>query len=199
MQIQAHPRYRNLFSELRQSSERIVRPLEAPAYRCVELKWARLVYLISGEGTRRNGSRWMQPGYQRVVHAASTPGIALKESNRAFSYFGVDRPRQNPRVRVELNLALSRIIDLEKLMGFSEWLHLDELLGENWEKANQRGLETLSQACGRAVFESGFEGLVCPSAIDRRGRTIVWFPANLDSISRLEISGQSELERWLAK
>lgn len=54
----------------------------------------------------------MQPNYCKVVHAASTETIALKESRHAYDYYGILKPRNNPRVSVELAAQLSHLIDL---------------------------------------------------------------------------------------
>ena len=194
-----HPGYGRLISSLRSSLPAIRETWEAPVYRCVELRWARPSYLISGEGTRVYGSRWIRPGFQNVVHASSTESIALKESRRNFTRFQVEKPRMTPRVVVQISGSFSKFVNLFKAAQSLDWLTLDELLREDWMEVNQRGYETLSQSFGRAAFELGMEGLIVPSTVDRRGRNLVWFPANLSPASRPEISGQSELERWLEK
>jgi hypothetical protein len=75
----------------------------------------------------------------------------------------------------------------------------DDLLNEDWQKINTGGFENLSQALGRAVWQCGFEGLIAPSARDKRGRTLIWFPDHLQSGSFVSITGKAELEKWIAK
>lgn len=75
---------------------------------------------------------------------------------------------------------------------------MKELLREDWEKLNSRGVETLAQAVGRAVFDLGFEGLIAPSAQDKRGRNLIWFPDQLLADSRISISAKEELKHFLA-
>ena len=139
----------------------------------------------------------MRPGQHRVVYGASSAQIALKESLGAFRYYGIKKPRQNPRLLVQIETSFSRIADLTSIEDHLSWPSKDDLLTEDWSKINERGYETLSQTLGRALVECGFEGLVCNSAQDRRGRNIVWFPEFLDPSSKVEIVGSSELKNGL--
>jgi len=139
----------------------------------------------------------MRPGQYRVVYGASSAQIALKESMGAFRYYGVKKPRQNPRLLVQIDTSFSRIANLTSIEDHLPWPSKDDLLTEDWSKINERGYETLSQALGRALVECGFEGLICNSSQDRRGRNIVWFPAFLDVNPRVEIVSSSERKTWL--
>lgn len=176
--IKPHPAYKRLFAELKRSQEVLKAKWQGPVYRCVELEWARPEYLLSGEGTRHRGSRWMQPNYCRVVHAASTESIALKEARRVYDYYGIRKPRNNPRVSVELIAQLNHLIDLAKLHLIADSPTVDEMLQEDWEKLNECGVETIAQAFGRAIQALNFEGIIVPSSRDRRGRNVIWFPDN---------------------
>ncbi|NDV61116.1 RES family NAD+ phosphorylase [Puniceicoccales bacterium CK1056] len=197
--IQDHPRHREILKNLRAVAKGIQITWSGSCYRSVELKWAHPDNLISGRGSLDHGSRWMRPGRYRVVYGASSAQIALKESLRAFQYYGVKKPRQNPRLLVQIDTSFSRIADLTSIEDHLSWPGKDDLLNEDWSKINERGYETLSQALGRALVECGFEGLVCNSSQDRRGRNIVWFPDYLDSSSQVEIVGSSELKKWLVR
>jgi RES domain-containing protein len=194
-----HPRYKQLRFEIRAAVDGLCRPWEGLLYRCVELEWAKPENILSGEGARTHGSRWMRPGLHRLVYGASTELIALKETRRGLSYYGIKKPRQNPRVTVEIVASFSKVIFLADLVSAVSWLQMDELLEEDWRKVNQAGNETLSQACGRALIASGCECLAAPSVKDGRGRNFVWFPENLGELCKVDISGRKELEQWLAK
>lgn len=141
----------------------------------------------------------MRLGETPVVHGASSEGIALKESRRTFEYFGIKRPRNYPRVSVEMEASFSHLANLTQIESVLDWPSLNDLLEEDWQKINAGGFENLSQALGRALWQSGFEGLIAPSARDRRGRTIIWFPAGLKSGSSISIVGKADLENWIAK
>ena len=100
---------------------------------------------------------------------------------------------------MELEADLERVADLTGIGERLLWPTVDELLAENWEALNAAGRETLSQAFGRALFDLDFSGLLVPSARDRRGRNLIWFPENLRGDEAIGIVGECELERWIAK
>ncbi|MEO0795418.1 MAG: RES family NAD+ phosphorylase [Verrucomicrobiota bacterium] len=167
------------------------------AYRCVSLRWARPQHLISGEGSRRFGSRWMRQAHTAASYAATTDFLALKEAKQTYGRFGIKKPISSPRVLVELTLKLDRCLDLQPLDGSGRLPSIDEMMSEDWEATNKMGSEALSQAIGRACFDLKFEGLIIPSARDNRGRNIVWFPENLKRPDAVVISGEDELKDWL--
>ena len=140
----------------------------------------------------------MQPNYCRVVHAASTEAIALKESRSAYDYYGIQKPKNNPRVSVELIAKLHRLVDLTQLKTIVDSPTISEMLDEDWGKLNDNCIESNAQALGRAIFELNFEGLIAPSSKDRRGRNLIWFPEQLYSKSQIEIVGQEKLKQFLA-
>mgnify|MGYP005844484649 CR=1 FL=1 len=140
----------------------------------------------------------MQPNYCKVVHAASTEAIALKESRRVYDYYNIRKPKNNPRVSVELNAQLNHLVDLTNLHKVIDSPTTKEMLSEDWEKLNARSNETLAQAFGRAVRDLNYEGLIAPSSRDQRGRNLIWFPDDLRPGSRIKIVGKEKLTQWLA-
>jgi len=196
--IQPHPASKRIFSILKTAQRELAAEWNNSVYRCVDLEWARPEYLVSGEGTRHKGGRWMKPSYCKVVHAASTETIALKESRRVYDYYGIHKPKKNPRVSIEIHAQLSNLLDLTKLHQLIDSPTIRELLSEDWEKLNARGNETLAQAFGRTICDLNYEGLIAPSARDRRGRNLIWFPDHLRTDSRIDITGQEKLKQWLA-
>lgn len=196
--MQEHPRFSDLLQGIKAASD-AVGPWEGRVFRAVELRWARPEYLISGEGTRKHGGRWMHAGITPVAHAALTEALAIKESRGVFQYYGIKRPRNNPRVSVEIEVRFNKVLRLAPAETVFPNLTTGELLSEDWEKVNGKGQETLAQASGRATWMSGLEAILVPSARDRRSRNIIWFPDNLQANSVCRISGRHELENWIAK
>ena len=90
-----------------------------------------------------------------------------------------------------MNLADEAVIDVQS------WLKPDELLEEDWRKVNDRGYESDSQALGRAVYDSGGEGILIPSARVPGGINLVYFPKSLSKFSKVQILGREELDQWL--
>lgn len=195
--MREHLHYPTLERCLRKATARIG-PWSGRVFRAVEMEWARLGHLLSGQGTRRNGSRWLRAGITPVVHGATSEALAIKESRAAFVYYGIQKPQKNPRVSVEIEISLHDVLNLCPVAPAFPNLTDPELLSEDWQKVNCQGKETLAQAIGRAAWVAGLEGLLVPSARDRRGRNLVWFPENIQPESGCAISGEKELKRWLA-
>jgi hypothetical protein len=55
---QHHPRYSELFANIRRNLESCLVAWNAPVYRAVDLKWGQAEALLSGEGAFLHGSRW---------------------------------------------------------------------------------------------------------------------------------------------
>lgn len=195
--LRSHSNYSTLKQAFRKTADAHSLRWNKSVYRCVTLRWANPAYLISGEGSIRNGSRWMMRGVTPVVYAASTEHIALKEAQSNFDRYGI-KPKKHPRVVVELEIRLSSIIDLPGLLQSVTWPQLPELLAEDWNAINDQGMETLSQASGRALFELGYEGVRVPSTKDARGYNLFFFPENRKEGSLIKIVGEQELKKYLA-
>lgn len=197
LKLVPYPRFRALKKLLQGQADNHVRPWLRAGYRCVPLQWARPEYLLSGQGTVRNGGRWMARQVTPVVYVASSDSIALKEARNHFSRYGI-QPRKHPRVIVELEVCLKAVVMLPELLQSLPWPRLEELMQEDWAAVNDSGQETLSQATGRALFELGYEAVRVPSARDGRGSNLFIFPEALRQGSALAITGKEELEKWLA-
>lgn len=102
-----------------------------PAFRCVEPRWPRPEYLITGEGTMKNSGRWMRKGIASAVYASASELIALKEAKHNFTRYGIT-PRRKPRVVVELEVSLRSIVSLRSLFKKLSWPSPDELFEEDW-------------------------------------------------------------------
>ncbi|MGJ3241637.1 MAG: RES family NAD+ phosphorylase [Opitutales bacterium] len=198
-QIQPHKQYRLLRSKIARSAPDCLLNWEKPVYRAVDLKWAQAEKLLSGEGARLHGSRWMRKGITPVFYGASTESIAIKESRHNLRHFGIKTGRleKKPRVLVQVHAWVASVVDVAALCRELPWPSLDEVLAENWDSMNAAGHETTAQAMGRALFELGYPALVTPSARDRRGRNLNLFPTLLRD-GDLRVAHREELEKWLA-
>lgn len=139
----------------------------------------------------------MKPGTTAVVHAASSEWIAMREVSAGFASYGILHPRKAPRITVELIASFSNLADVRGIETSLHGLSMKDLLSEDWHKVNSNGFESLSQAVGRALWLSGFEGLITPSAQSEKGFNLLWFPAALHETSAISISGSEELEKCL--
>jgi hypothetical protein len=69
---------------------------------------------------------------------------------------------------------------------------LRRLIDERWQEKQERGREALTQAIGRIARDSGFEGLLVPSA-QGSGQNLVIFADRLLHGSRLTIINVGKL------
>ncbi len=124
--LDPHPRFLRLKEQLKIHSPDQIVSWNKPAFRCVEPRWSRPEYLITGEGTMKNGGRWMQKGIASAVYASASELIALKEAKHNFSRYGIT-PRRKPRVLIELEVSLRPLVSLRDLFKVLSWPSANEL------------------------------------------------------------------------
>lgn len=197
MSLKLHPQFTSLQKLLQEQSNGLIRPWRGLVFRCAGLEFASTKSLISGEGTRKYGSRWMAPGHERAVHLSTTELTAIRESKGHFSRYGLDATKPEPRILVSLELRVGKMLNLFRFEEFCDGFTLREMLNEDWETLNDRGAESLSQSLGRAAFGLGFEAILMPSARLKKGRNVVVFPENLLTTSHFAIVGEDKLKNWL--
>jgi hypothetical protein len=69
---------------------------------------------------------------------------------------------------------------------------------EDFTKINDSGFETLCQAFGRAVRNSGVTGMLCPSIRVKRGVNLVVFRDRMRKTEVARVLGEVELKEHLA-
>jgi hypothetical protein len=112
---------------------------------------------------------------------------------RLFEKAGFKGATVRPRLIVGIRYRLGGVIDMHDLIP-AMGLDLPDLLAEEWQNVNAAGEETLGQALGRALFNSGVEALLAPSARVVDAMNLVLFPSNLLSTSAQEILEEAELK-----
>jgi RES domain-containing protein len=161
-------------------------------FRCSEPTFATKDDLLTGDGSRKHGGRWNPPASFATVYAAFSDATALAESKAHFLYYGLDPADALPRTIVAVDVKLAKVLDLtdgmvRKTLGVSA----TRMRGDDWRKLNRRGTESLTQAIGRAGYESGLEGMIVPACDG--GRNVVWFPGNLRETSKATIRNIGKL------
>lgn len=167
--------------------------LRASAFRSAGVKYANEGDMISGSGASYNGGRWNPPGIL-AVYASLDPVTAVKESYQEFLKFGFAPASIQPRVMAGIELNVSTLLDLtnssiRRKIGFT----YTELVTEDWHTILSEGDESWTQAIGRGAKIAGFEGLLVPSARNRRGENVVIFPENLTSKSVCKLMATKDL------
>lgn len=166
--------------------------LREVVFRCSEPTYATKDDLLTGEGSRKHGGRWNPPSSFATVYAAFSDATALAESKAHFLYYGLDPVDVLPRMIVAVDVKLANVLDLtdgtvRKTLGVSA----TRMRGDDWRKLNRRGAESLTQAIGRAGYESGLEGLIVPACDG--GRNVAWFLGNLRGMSKATIRNVGKL------
>jgi RES domain-containing protein len=190
--VNAHPDFAQLFRRIAALMTHAV-SLERVVFRCSDPMYAIEHDLLTGEGSRQFGGRWNPPSSFATVYAAYSDETALAEAKANHLYYGLDPADALPRTIVAVDARLSKVIDLtdgtaRRLLGVSA----TRMRGDDWRKLNRSGAESLTQAIGRAGYESGAEGLIVPACDG--GKNLVWFPGNLLSTSKAVIRNADKLE-----
>lgn len=181
-----HSDHDRLLVALRKSrAENRCRSFRGEAYRAAAGPWSEAPELLSGAGALRYGSRWLAPGVAPVLHLASTPELALSEALARHRRANVPEWQAMPLVVRGVRIDVDVLFDLgdgelRRALGVSA----TRLRAEDWEDANHRGEEALTQAIGRAALAAGIEALRVPSAADAAGRNLVIFPGLLEADRR---------------
>lgn len=185
MNVRPHPDHDRLARFFRRVCAEAV-PWQGEIFRSTTPAYARATDLASGLGALNHGGRWNAPGTFATVYGAFTPEGAMAEVLAHFDYFGITPSRMGRRIFCVLETRLASVLDLTD-GAFRRRLRVSEarMRGTDWRRAVDEGEESITQAVGRAAFESGLEGLVVPSAPTSGTRNLVLFPDNLRAESLL--------------
>ncbi len=189
--LQPHPRFEKLLGATRYLVAR-EKPWCGVVFRSVAPRYASSHDLLSGYGARKHGGRWNPPGSFPAIYAGLTPETAVAEALAQFRYFGISDAEAMPRVIVPLAAELENVLDLrEASLRRRIRVSGEQMRKERWREMQDRGAEALTQALGRAAHESGFEGLLVPSAAVAGGVNLVVFPLRLSKGSLRRLEGEA--------
>lgn len=167
-------------------------PIEDVIFRCAEPTYATKDDLLTGEGSRINGGRWNPPSSFATVYTAFSDATALAEAKANHLYYGLDPADALPRVIVAVNIRLARVLDLtDGVIRKSLAVSGTKMRNDDWRTLNRRGAESLTQAIGRAAYQSGLEALIVPACDG--GKNLVWFPGNMRRASTATIRNAYKL------
>lgn len=200
MKVKSNPWHEVFLADLRKLDCHFSK-WQGMAFRAAPLEFGRLSKLLDGKGALKFGGRWSAAGTFRAVNLSFNQETAIKESAENFTYYNFLPSDVSPKVLVGVRLKMGKAINLtiSDWTRKQPWLRLDELLAEDWRKANETGRESQSQALGRAAHDLGAEAIIAPSARVPGGVNLVFFPESLASDSKVEILGENELKKWLKK
>ena len=162
--------------------------------RSVGAKHATQASFFSGIGAAKTGGRWNRVGIE-AVYASLDVLTATKEAYQNFIVYKLPLSSIRPRVMAGAKVILNKVLDvtdasIRRELGFTR----GDLVNEDWRGIQASGEESWTQAIGRGCFQSGFEGVLVPSARNARGKNIVLFPQNFNSACNLEIIAAEDIE-----
>jgi len=178
---------------LRQLKSRLERLLSGATafngvgYRSSTPEYATKADLLTGEGSKLHGGRWNPVGIA-AVYASLTPETAMSESLANNRYYGIALEDAMPRTFVAIEANLHAVLDfrdgsMRRRLQVSE----ERILVVDWRRDMRAGHDPITHLIGRAAYEVGWEGLIVPSAVDRKGHNLLVFPEKLQPRSRLLI------------
>ena len=188
-----HPETGRIGRAIQRLNARAVR-WSGVVYRSVSPRYANGDDLLTGVGSQRAGARWNSPGSFRTVYTSLDPHTALDEVLAHFRYYGLPIESAMPRVTVSVLVRLDHVLDLTDV-SICSLLRVSRkrLILEPWRVKQDSGAEALTQALGRVVHGSGFEGMFVPSAARKGGINLIILPDNLRPPGRLAIINVDEL------
>lgn len=135
------------------------------------------------ERANRGGARW-NPREVDALYTSATAETAEAEGDHLISLQPV--PPRASRTIYELEVDIANLLDLTadaslSAVGISE----DDLDAIPWEQC---------QRIGGAVAWLGHDGLLVPSARDRRGNNLVIFTSNQPPEAEIQVCGQREIQ-----
>jgi RES domain-containing protein len=172
-------------------------PWRGITFRSVDLAYASPAHVLSGEGSLTAGGRWNAPGAFLAIYSSTRPGTAIEEAFQLAADFQVAPDDLKPRVTCGIEWNLSCVLDLTTAT-LPGWLKLSDWMRENFTHINDGGFETLCQALGRAVRNSGITGILCPSVRVKGGINLVVFRDRMRRTELARVLGEAELNKYLA-
>ena len=174
----------------------LLQPWNGAAYRVTTLDYPSPQSILLGQGSFLHGGRWNAMGSFRAVYGSTEDTVAVAESRATADYLHIPMPFRTPRLLVAIELSLGAILDLtsaslRKTFGVSG----DEIFSEDWRKIQEEGVESFTQAIGRAVFANNGEGLLVPSARVPSGINVVYLPENRRHSSEVTVLESEKLDR----
>ena len=151
-----------------------IQSLRKAMQRCLPLArpWSGIIYRLRGSSMRLRGSSCRALAASGMA-AGGTPWGALKRSMRArcrtrpwmkplpttgtLEYRSTKPSPESSPISAKLSNALN-LTDGKVRQQLR--VSLSKLLGEDWREQQDRGNESLTQAIGRAAFETGLEALL---------------------------------------
>ncbi len=112
----------------------------------------------------------------------------MAEALRKFRLFGIPEWQAMPLVVAGVEVKISALLDLnDGALRSSLRFSSQRMVEERWQDMNGDGLESLTQALGRAMIATGVEGFIFPPATQAKGFNLAIFPSSLRRSSSIKM------------
>lgn len=194
MRIRANPHYRRLKAWCVARLPMACR-VRGEYYRVAGPRFTTAADIVSGVGGYKASGRWCRRGTARLLYLSESPETAMAESNEHARRYHLPLWQQMPKVTVAVRVEAEAVLDLtDPAVATALPFDLPSLMEADWRSDNRRGVESVTQALGRAAVAAGFDGLRVPSKPDPRGINLVIFRGGGGGASVVLLNPQ-ELER----
>jgi RES domain-containing protein len=163
--------------------------LKGNFFRSVELRWGYPDDVISGEGARENGGRFVTAG-TRAVYASLDEETAMREATSRKSRLGGASQillKDYPRMTYVLTIVLSRHVDLRLVAASPGGRKLVD-------SCSLPDLEP-SKAVGQYLFSKGVQGIIFPSVVCNGANMVV--SRDVSPSPSIEIENRTEIIKLL--
>ncbi len=195
MKVTANRRYAKFRRRLADLPH-FMRPWRGAIYRVTTLDYPSAADILRGQGSFLHGGRWNAMGSFRAVYGSTSDVVAVEESRANVEYAGISFPVRTARLLVTIELDLGKMLDLTNSETLRAVKLADaELRAEDWREMQDQGCESLTQAVGRAAFDSGANGMLVPSARVQGGLNVAYFPENCARWGEAKVWESEKLDR----
>lgn len=189
-----YPRFAHFYDVLSGATSPARVACVGDVFRAALPKWMSKPYRLTAVGSVLTGGRWNVQNLIPAMNFGTTAEVTAAEADAKAIRNGWPPGSFSPQTRVGFRLDLRAVLDLTDAKVLAAFGHTEaELITCNWESEQVAGREALTQALGRAAFETYAEGLIVPSARLRGGINIVAFPANLQAGSTITAHDESSI------
>ena len=153
---------------------------QGTVYRSASPRYANRDDFMTGAGARTSGARWNPPRSFATLYASLDPETAISESLAHHRYFRFPVLDALPRTLAAIRVELQHVLDLtdaatRRILKVTQ----NELIDDDWRKANRKNRESLTQAIGRLAWHAEWEAILVPSAAAEGKANLIIFPGNL--------------------
>ena len=139
-------------------------------------RWVSRPYRLTGGGALREGGRWNNRNLIPANYFSTSPETAMAEADAKAARYGWRPQDMRTQTRIIVGLTVQAVLDLTNANTLAALgVTTAEIISCDWATEQNANREAMTQAIGRAVFETLGEGLLVPSARRAGGTNLVYF------------------------